>query len=80
MPMLLLLAMAGFAPAQSAPANPALHDKPMCNHARSTAADRDGSVRVKPLSQEPPADQYVAVLRTVDGCEKPIIVREDVGK
>lgn len=72
-------------------AAPALaHDEPsarpsvganvgVCENSELRQADRQAPVRVHPLGQEPGARQEIAVLRSIDGCIKPIIVREDVG-
>lgn len=32
--------------------------------------------RARPLNSEPPARQYYTVLRTQDGCHKPVLVNE----
>jgi hypothetical protein len=72
-------------------AAPALaHDEPparasaksgagVCENSKIHQADRNVPVRAHPLGQEPGARQEIAVLRSIDGCIKPIVVREDVG-
>ena len=34
---------------------------------------------VHPLTHEPPAKQVLTVMRSVDGCTRPVVVREEVG-
>lgn len=54
-------------------------DAGVCENSKIHQADRNAPVRVHPLGEEPGARQEIAVLRSIDGCIKPIIVREDVG-
>ena len=37
-------------------------------------------VRARKLGEMPPGKQLLAVYREVDGCPKPIVVREEVGQ
>ena len=61
-------------PAATAPA------KPICQDTRMSFADRQPArLTVHPLTAEPPAKVILGVLRTVDGCSRPVVVREDVG-
>jgi hypothetical protein len=54
--------------------------KPMCQHYGAiVASDTLPTASIRPLGQEPPAQQIAAVLRTVDGCQKPLVVRAEVG-
>jgi hypothetical protein len=46
-----------------------------------TALQRpDGGPTLQRLDQLPPANLVLTVLRTIDGCTRPVIVRYDVGK
>ena len=54
--------------------------RPVCQNTDRSLADRPGQpARAHPLTAEPNAKQILAVLRTVDGCTRPVVVREDVG-
>ena len=68
-------------PAAEAPkAGPAAEAKPVCQNAEvSVADDQAPSPTAHPLTAEPPAKLILGVLRTVDGCTRPVVVREDVG-
>ncbi|GAA0332503.1 hypothetical protein GCM10009087_48390 [Sphingomonas oligophenolica] len=79
MPVLAILALAAAAAAPAPkPAAPAA--KPVCQNTRIPyAVQRGETPRVHPLSAEPPAALILGVLRTVDGCTRPVVVREDVG-
>lgn len=43
-----------------------------------TVADK-GRAGLKRLDQLPPANEQLTVLRTEGGCQKPVIVRTDIG-
>jgi hypothetical protein len=52
-----------------------------CENARTQwAAPAPATVRPRPLDREPLADQYLPVLRLEGGCDKPVKVREQVGR
>ncbi|MES1974334.1 MAG: hypothetical protein V4472_17900 [Pseudomonadota bacterium] len=54
--------------------------EPVCQKVNlSHAALQSGTPSVHRLTDEPAARQVLAVLRTVDGCSRPVVVREDVG-
>lgn len=54
--------------------------KPMCQHYGAIVAGGPmPTASIRPLGQEPPAQQIAAVLRTVDGCQKPLVVHAEVG-
>jgi hypothetical protein len=54
--------------------------KPVCQNTERNWAERTGKpLRAHPLTAEPNAKQILTVLRTVDGCTKPVVVREDIG-
>ncbi|MEP9358310.1 hypothetical protein [Sphingomonas sp. KR3-1] len=58
------------------PARPAT----ACQNARADlAVQRDQPVRIRNLGQEPLAGQYLGVVRTEDGCDKPIKSASDIG-
>lgn len=73
MSLLLLVALVGAAPATSFDA------KPLCQDAqtRPTAGTRAGAIH--PLAQEPNADAVLTVLRSENGCSRPVKVREGIG-
>ncbi|MEO8374276.1 MAG: hypothetical protein ABI471_03560 [Sphingomonas bacterium] len=75
-----ILALAAIAAAPvPKPAAPAAA-KPVCQKADLSLADGQATVpAVHPLTAEPPAKLILGVLRTVDGCSRPVVVREDVG-
>lgn len=54
--------------------------KPICQrHDAILVGSPPPTASIRPLGQEPPAQQIAAVLRTVDGCQKPLVVRAEVG-
>lgn len=73
MSLLLLVALAGAAPATTPNA------KSVCQDAqtRVIAGKRAGGVH--PIAQEPNADAVLTVLRSENGCSRPVKVREDIG-
>ncbi len=73
--MSLLVALALSAATTAAPP-PA---KPICQVSRIEQADTQQKPRIAQLGEMPPAKHIIAVLRTVDGCETPIVVNEEVG-
>ncbi|WP_019516422.1 hypothetical protein [Sphingomonas sp. Mn802worker] len=74
MSLLLLAALAAAAaPAETPDAQPVCQDK----HARLVASTRRGTIH--PLAQEPNADAVLTVLRSENGCSRPVKVREDIG-
>ncbi len=73
---ILLVPVTGAAYAQVAKA-PAAKS---CTQARATLVrDDKAHTGVHPLSKEPPANQYLTVLRSFDGCPVPVVLREDIG-
>ena len=55
--------------------------KPVCQNPTATLVDgKAPRAGVHTLNQEPPAKQVLTVMRTVDGCVKPVVVREMVGR
>jgi hypothetical protein len=73
MPMLLALALTAATTAAPSPA------KPICPVSRIEQADTQQKPHIARLGEMPPAKHIIAVLRTVDGCEKPIVVSDQVG-
>ena len=54
--------------------------KPVCQNVERGWAEGAGKpLRAHPLTREPNAKQILTVLRTVDGCTKPVVIREDIG-
>jgi len=73
MSLLLLVALAATAPVKAPDAKPLCHD----TQTRLIAAKRKGGIH--PLGQEPNADVVLTVLRSENGCSRPVKVREDIG-
>lgn len=73
MPMLLALALSAATTAAPPPAGP------ICPVSRIEQADAQQKPHIARLGEMPPAKHIIAVLRTVDGCEKPIVVSDQVG-
>ena len=80
MPIPLLIALAAAVPAAAADRPLKLETRPAChNPGTEQIADDASRGSVHPLGAEPPAKQVLTVMRTVDGCTKPVIVRDVVG-
>lgn len=73
MPMLLALALSAATTTVPLPA------KPICQVSRIERAEAQQPPRIARLGEMPPAKHIIAVLRTVDGCETPIVVSDQVG-
>jgi len=73
MSLLLLVAVASAAPARPSDAKLLCQD----TQTRPIAAKRAGGIH--PLAQEPNADAVLTVLRSENGCSRPVKVREDIG-
>jgi hypothetical protein len=74
--------IAAATPPQSAdPVKPAKPARMMCSAKGTTPAMENAKSpnRVRKLSEMPPARQIKAVVRTIDGCDVPIVVRENIG-
>ncbi len=50
-----------------------------CEDHSTTAAANGKAMSARPLGQEPNARQLLAVVRIVDGCNRPVTVREQIG-
>ena len=75
---ILALAAIAAAPAPKPAASPVA--KPICQNASmSYTGEPAARPTVHPLTSEPPAKLILGVLRTVDGCSRPVVIREDVG-
>ena len=78
------LAIIALLPIAAAPAGPEAAQpaaKLVCQNTDRSLVDRPAGPRnVHPLTAEPNAKQILTVLRTVDGCTNPVIVREDIGR
>ena len=53
---------------------------PACKAQQQVVAPPRRPVRPESLEKQPTAMQYYAVLRTENGCQKIVMVREDVGR
>ncbi len=51
----------------------------ICKEEGVARVDDAGSAGMKRLDELPPADHILTVLRTEDGCIKPVIVRHGIG-
>jgi hypothetical protein len=74
--------IAAATPPQSADsAKPGKPARMICSAKGTTPAIDDGMRRnrVRKLSEMPPAREFKAVVRTIDGCDVPIVVRENIG-
>ena len=53
---------------------------PVCPDARTQSVDGQDKVpRARPLNQMPPAREILTVLRSVDDCSRPVVIRTDIG-
>lgn len=57
---------------------PPLHPHQPCS-ARVQHAQGSEPAKVRKLNEMPPANQVLTVLRSEDGCPKPVVVRRDIG-
>ena len=76
-----MLSIALFAAAStlSRPPEVATPVAPVCQNARVETAEARAPVRVRKLNELPNANLMLGVLRSEDGCQKPVIVRYDIG-
>lgn len=51
-----------------------------CARPQADRVDARQPARMRKLGEMPPAKQILGVLREVDGCPQPIVVREEVGQ
>ena len=83
MRMLLIAGLAIVAaPLAAAPRTPAKFAPPRADCPRAATfhtLDRGKAVKPRKLNELPPANQYAAVYRRIDGCEVPLVVRYKVG-
>ena len=62
------------------PKHKSIDAKTACEKPPSTMVDRSGKqAGVRKLGDMPPAKQYLTALREVDGCPKPVVLREGIG-
>jgi len=76
----LLLAAPLFVAAAPPPADKADIGKGCMNHGADYAAARTGPNGFRRLDQLPPANEILTVIHSVDGCQKPVIVRYGIGR
>jgi hypothetical protein len=79
--MHVLAILALLAPVATGPASDkaTLAAKPVCQTMSRVPVQDKRPLRAHPLTAEPNAKQVLTVLRTVDGCTRPVVVREDIG-
>jgi hypothetical protein len=74
--MLVLLSLAAIPLA----AAPSLSSARACLQPGTEKVQRRGPAAVRKLGDMPPAKQVLAVVRSIDGCTTPAVVREEVGQ
>lgn len=52
---------------------------PLCKNASAKPVTNGKAVGAQKLNELPNANHYLTVFRTEDGCQKPVIVRYDIG-
>ena len=63
----------------ASPMPPAPHAAPVCQNAKSEMAEASGPAPAQRLDRLPNAKLVLTVLRSEAGCQKPVIVRDDIG-
>jgi hypothetical protein len=76
-----MLSIALFAAASALPQPPGVPPTvaPACQNARVETAKARPPVRVQKLNELPNANLMLGVLRSENGCQRPVIVRYDIG-
>jgi hypothetical protein len=76
-----MLSILALALASASPAAPKADAQaaPVCLRNGPIAVAQHKPVRAQRLNELPNADQYLTVLRTENGCSKPVIVNYDIG-
>jgi len=65
--------------ASAPPADKSDVGKGCMNHGVDYAAAQPGSGGFRRLDQLPPANEILTVIQSIDGCQKPVIVRYNIG-
>ena len=81
--MSLILFLSTMAAVTPAVAQPSTFKRPAAHCPRTTsyyAWSRDRALTPRKLGELPPANAYRTVLRLVNGCEVPVVVRYGVGR
>jgi len=77
-----LAALLAALPAFAQDATPSQNWQPgkrtLCRSLSTPVARPALPAKVRPLTAEPPANLYLGVLRLEDGCDKPVVVRENI--
>lgn len=77
---MLLTILLGGPSLMAAPAH-AVRIEPVCENVLVlSAARRQDRSGIRPLGKEPSARHILAVVRTVDGCTRPVVVNAEVGE
>ena len=80
MHLFLVLAMTAITPAVAADQPPAAKaDAPSCEKHRSIPIAKNKAIGARALGVEPDAKHIKAVVRKLDGCNRPIVLQEVVG-
>lgn len=72
-------AAAGPAPQSPAPQPIQDADKQSCDRGIVYVQEPQGPLKATPLTELPPANLYLTVLREVDNCPVPVVVRYNIG-
>ena len=75
--MLDIMMLAAAAASHALP--PEAFSKAMCQDGRVEAVNATPSMRARNLNELPNANMVLGVLRSENGCQKPVIVRYDIG-
>ena len=65
--------------AAASPVPPAPHAAPVCQNANPEMARVTGTAPAQRLDRLPNAKLVLTVIRSEAGCQKPVIVRDDIG-
>jgi len=79
-----MLSILAFTAAAATPAPPHIDLQtgigvPLCKNASAKPVTNEKAVRAQKLNELPNANHYLTVFRTEDGCQKPVIVRYEIG-
>lgn len=77
--LILSAALLATGPAIARDNTPPPPGKRLCHEHAILAADRGNKMGIRPLGEQGDVRQLRAVVRTVDGCSKPMLVNDRVG-
>ncbi|WP_454886777.1 hypothetical protein [Sphingomonas oryzagri] len=76
---ILVLLPTAFLIAAAPPADQTVSGKGCISHGIDLAGAQPDAGGFRRLDQLPPANEILTVIHSVDGCQKPVIVRYDIG-